>query len=342
MKPYKILVVISLIFFTACAPNRESLIGKYYNVEDEKAVHYVDFKEDGTFFHYYKKDTVQRSHSGEWFLEENKINIYDWEEYSYEYLKIISGMGEVKFGSKLANQIFWISGSYLNTTPDGSNPGSYIKEEDVAEIVAGRKAEERRWDNYLKDKDTFYYPNSKIIKAIGILSDEPGADLNAKKQKNYDWKHFYPTGEIESKGEYSLDNKEGIWKFYHKNGQLKELGAFQDSLKVGPWESYHENGNLKEKGVYVYIKKGGIDEISENSSSKYYLTKKRGVWNYYDASGKLVRTKEFLSREKAYDSLLHVWNKDEDKEYIISQRNEYIQKEDRYYNDYKASLNAKK
>ncbi|MCD0476811.1 hypothetical protein LPB87_20675, partial [Flavobacterium sp. EDS] len=118
------------------------------------------FKADGTFFHYYKKDTVERSHSGEWTREDNKIHIFNWEEYSYEYLKIISGMGKVEFGTILGNQIFWIRGPFLNNTPDGSSSGSYIKEEDVEKVRSDSKEEEERWQKYLKDKDTFYYPNT--------------------------------------------------------------------------------------------------------------------------------------------------------------------------------------
>jgi antitoxin component YwqK of YwqJK toxin-antitoxin module len=334
------IVLLLLLFVVVCGYTscQESIYGKYYNIEDEKAVHYVDLKEDGTFFHYYKKDKIERSHSGKWTQDDNKININNWEEYSYEYLKIISGMSEVKFGAILANQIFWIHGSHLDVTPDGGNSAGYIKEEDVAEVIANRKERKERTERFLKDKDTFYYPSSKIIKAIGIEE----RDFHGEKVKNYDWKHFYATGELESEGEYSLNNKQGIWKYYYKNGQLNALGAFQDSLKVGPWEYYHDNGKLKEKGIYIYIEKGGIDEISRNSSSKYYLTKKRGIWSYYDTSGKFIRTKEFLSREKAYDSLYLTWSKNKDKVDVISQREERIKEEDKYYNDYQASLNTKK
>jgi|GEM_PF-2991660 len=315
---------------TSC---KREVSGKYYNIEDDKALHYVDFKADGTFYHYYKKDTIERSHSGTWTRDDNKIHILNWEEYSLEYLEIISGMGKVEFGSTLGNQIFWIHGSYLDVTPDGANYAGYIKEEDVEEIRADRKEEEKEWKAYLKDKDTFYYPNKKIIKAIGIIEDDA---------KNYNWKHFYTTGELESEGGYSSSKKMGIWKNYYKNGHLKELGAFQDSLKVGTWEYYHENGKLKEKGIHIYLKKGTPGIPSKDFSSKCYLTQKRGIWKYYDINGKLIKTKEFLSREKAYDSIYLTWSENKDKQSVISQREELIKKEDKYYNDYKASLKNKK
>lgn len=326
------------IIITSLTSCQKEVLGKYYNIEDEKALHYIDFKEDGTFFHYYKKGSVERSHSGKWTQEDNKINILNWEEYSAEYLEIISGMGKAEFGTTLGNQIFWIRGSFLNNTPDGSSPGSYIKEENVEEIRADRKEEEEKREAYLKNKDTFYYPKTKIIKAIGIEED----DYSQGKDKNYDWKHFYNTGELESEGNYLANRKKGLWKYYYKNGQLKELGAFQDSLKVGTWDYFYDNGKLKESGVYIYVKKGSIDKISENSSSKYYLTKKRGLWKYYDSDGKLARTKEFFSRKKAYDSLYHSWSDHDDKESIVSQREERIKEEDKDYNDYKASLTTKK
>lgn len=315
--------------FTSC---QKEVLGKYYNIEDDKAVHYVDFRADGTFYHYYKKDTVERSHSGNWTREDNKIHILNWEEYSKEYLEIISGMGKAEFGSTLGNQIFWIHGARLDITPDGSNNADYIKEEDVEEVRAERKKIEAERKAYLKDKDTFYYPNNKTIKAIGIVEDDA---------KNYDWKHFYPTGELESEGGYSSNKKMGIWKNYYKNGHLKELGAFQDSLKVGMWEYYHENGKLKEKGIQINIEKAGLNEIPQNFSSKYYITQKRGIWKYYNVDGKLIRTKEFPSREKAYDSLYLTWSENKDKQSVIFQREELIKKEDKYYKDYKASLKNK-
>ncbi|MDA6070415.1 hypothetical protein NJT12_12365 [Flavobacterium sp. AC] len=319
---------------TSC---QKEVLGKYYNIEDEKALHYIDFKEDGTFFHYYKKGSIKRSHSGKWTQENNKINILNWEEYSSEYLEIISGMGKAEFGITLGNQIFWIRGYFLNNTPDGSSPGSYIKEEDVSEVRIRRKKREEDREAYLKNKDTFYYPHTKNIRAIGIEeSDSEG------KAKNYDWKHFYITGELESEGGYSSDRKKGLWKYYYKNGQLKELGAFQDSLKVGTWDYFYDNGKLKESGVYIYVKKGSIDKISENSSSKYYLTKKRGPWKYYDTDGKLIRTKEFLSRGKAYDSLYLSWSDHKDKASVVSQREERIKEDEKDYSDYKASLTNKK
>ncbi|QOG04353.1 toxin-antitoxin system YwqK family antitoxin [Flavobacterium sp. MDT1-60] len=332
----KIIVLFLLIIcgFTSC---QKEVLGKYYNIEDDKALHYIDFKEDGTFFHYYKKGSVERSHSGKWTQEDNKINIFNWEEYSIGYLEIISGMGKVEFGTTLGNQIFWIHGSRLDVTPDGSNYADYIKEEDVEEVRTRRKKREEEREAYLKNKDTFYYPNTKIIKAIGIEEDD-----SERTVKNYDWKHFYTTGELESEGQYASNRKEGIWKYYYKNGQLRELGAFQDSLRVGTWEYYHESGNLKEKGIHIYIEKGGIDKVSENSSSKYYLTQKRGKWKYYDTDGKLIQTKEFPSREKAYDSLYLSWSDNKDKESVVSDREKRIIEDDKDYNKYKESLAGKK
>lgn len=107
------------IIITSLASCQKEVLGKYYNIEDEKALYYIDFKEDGTFFHYYKKGSAKRSHSGKWIQENNKINILNWEEYSAECLEIISGMGKAEFGTTLGNQIFWIRGSFSNNNKYG-------------------------------------------------------------------------------------------------------------------------------------------------------------------------------------------------------------------------------
>lgn len=313
------------IIITSLTSCQKEVLGKYYNIEDEKALHYIDFKEDGTFFHYYKKGSVQRSHSGKWIQEDNKINIRNWEEYSAEYLEIISGMGKAEFGTTLGNQIFWIRGSFLNNTPDGSSAGSYIKEEDVEEIRADIKEEEEKREAYLKDKDTFYYPKTKIIRAIGIEeSDSEG------KAKNYDWKHFYTTGKLESEGNYLANRKNGIWKHYYKNGNLKELGSYEGGLKKGIWEEYHENGQLKEKGVYIYI------------NHLNHKIEKRGDWKIYDTNGKLIKTEQFPTREKYYDSIYMAPPFDYKKNEAVEKRNERIKELDKDYKDYKASLTTKK
>ncbi|MET3028543.1 lipocalin family protein [Flavobacterium sp. UW10123] len=316
----KISVLFWIIIFGLISCERE-VSGKYYNVEDEKALHYIDFKGDGTFYHYYKKDTVERSHSGNWTLEDNKIHILNWEEYSYEYLKIISGMGEVKFGTTLGNQIFWIHGSRLDITPDGSNGADYIKEAEVEEIRAERKKEEEEREAYLKNKDTFYYPKTKIIKAIGKIERD---------EKNYGWKHFYPTGELESEGQYSTDRKIGIWKYYFKNGHLKEVGSYEEDSKISTWEQYFENGQLKNIGTYIYI---------YNLNDK---EEKRGEWKTYDDNGKLIKVEKFPTQEKYYDSLYMAPPFNYNREKAIEKRNKRIKELDQDYNDYKASLKNKK
>jgi hypothetical protein len=107
------------------------------------------------------------------------------------------------------------------------------------------------------------------------------------------------------------------------------------------WKHYHDNGKLKEKGVYIYIKNGVLGVVSsENKSSRCYFTKKRGVWEYYDTSGKLKNTKVFAAREKFYDSIYVSIGYS--KEYAIDMRKETINREDKYYSDYKASLTTKK
>ncbi|MET3028542.1 lipocalin family protein [Flavobacterium sp. UW10123] len=161
----KITALFGIIIFglTSC---QKEVLGKYYNIEDDKAIHYIDFKADGTFFHYYKKDSIERSHSGTWTREDNKIHILNWEEYSKEYLEIISGMGKAEFGRTLGNQIFWIHGARLDITPDGSNNADYIKEEDVEEVRAERKKIEAERKAYIKDKDTFIILITRPLKRL--------------------------------------------------------------------------------------------------------------------------------------------------------------------------------
>ena len=315
---HKFILLIFIFLCLGCIPEKEELYGRYYNIEDADAIHYVDLKPDGTLFHYYKKDTIERSHSGTWFGPEpdNTIHTSSWEAYSEGLLKAYSGFN-TQFGDTIGNNIYWIDLPYLDITPDGSGYSDFIKEEAVAEEAADRKRRAERDKAYWEDKDTLYYP-SGVIKEIGKLNGDKKAGR---------WTFFHETGEVEAEGVMVDNHKSFLWKYYYKNGSLKKLGTYEDGSKVGPWEYYHENGELKEAGVYIYIYNG----IS-------YDTKKRGVWEIYNSLGNLTETKKYSSREKYYDSFFMASPFDYTREQAIRERDKLINEMDQYYLEYKASL----
>ncbi|AWH84841.1 hypothetical protein HYN59_06740 [Flavobacterium album] len=75
---------------------------------------------DGTYFQYYKKDTLKFSNKGKWTLSEDgycTIDLENWHNYNEPDRK------EKIYGSFL----FYIDGEYLNEGPEGQNSGSFKK-----------------------------------------------------------------------------------------------------------------------------------------------------------------------------------------------------------------------
>lgn len=328
------LLLITIFLLFSYKNNNVEIIGKYYDIEEENATHYIDFKPNKTYYHYYKNGDIEKSHTGEYYVVNGKIQLNNWEEYSYDYLKKISGFGQVSFGTKLDNHLLYIDYPFLNTLPnDFITEGSYIHENELEEIVVKRKEYARKLEEFKKNKDTIYYPGTKAIKGIGLhcngyyMPDDREHDL---------WKYYYETGELESEGNYSVGDKTGLWKFYYKNGNLKELGTFEGELKVGTWEYYHTNGKLKEIGTYVEITKGLFIE-----GPKIIKSVKRDIWRTYDTIGNLIKEKKFPSREKTLDSLFRSKEYNDTKEEAIEGRKSTIERNDKYYLEYKASLKKK-
>ena len=206
--------------------------------------------------------------------------------------------------------LFFVNEKDLRISPNSNR--AFIKTEFVKDIKQRRAAQEAYW----VAKDTFYY-DSGVIKEIGKLDGG---------KKYGDWQFFYETGELESEGIMVNNKPSFLWKYYYKNGNLKKIGTYESSgtnPKVGPWEFYYENGNLKEKGIYIYIER---------------VPKKRGEWESYDETGKLLGIKKFLSREKYYDSLYMSNSFNYSKEKARQKRKERIEEMDQYYLVYKASL----
>jgi antitoxin component YwqK of YwqJK toxin-antitoxin module len=312
----RIVLLVGLAFlFQSCFTADVS--GKYYNISEDKegVTHYVDFKEDGTFFHYYKKDTVVRSHTGKWEKTDKNdcIELYPWVVYGKAEQKNLEDFN-VTFGTQIGNMFFWQYGKYLNNNPDGTDACSFIDDRFVEEVKKEILEEEAEWNR----KDTLRYDTGEIS-GIGKLS---------YKKKHRVWKEYYKSGNIKATGEYKYDKEIGLWKYYYETGKLKELGTYEGISKNGLWEYYHENGKLKEMGIYIYNLNNKIE--------------KRGDWKIYDNNGKLIKTEKFPTRDKYYDSLYMAPPYDYNKCDAVQKRNERIKILDKDYNDYKASLTIRK
>ncbi|MFK7113461.1 hypothetical protein V3468_03295 [Flavobacterium oreochromis] len=56
------LLVLALFVLYGYNKNQtEEIIGKYFDLEEKNATHYIDFKDDKTYYHYYKNEKIEKN-----------------------------------------------------------------------------------------------------------------------------------------------------------------------------------------------------------------------------------------------------------------------------------------
>ena len=76
---------------------------------------------------------------------------------------------------------------------------------------------------------------------------------------------YYPSGQIEIKGNVKDGIPYGLTEKYYENGQLKTRGNIKNGKPDGLWETFDEDGNLTETRKY---KNGNLVVFSSYSYSK--------------------------------------------------------------------------
>lgn len=106
-------------------PCEKKLIGRYNNLYDSNTINYLDLNADGTYCHYYKKDSIILSVRGNWEKIDKpncSISLKNWENYN--------DMG--KDYQKFAYYVLIVNGDYLNPGFDGDVYSSFKKGDSVS------------------------------------------------------------------------------------------------------------------------------------------------------------------------------------------------------------------
>jgi membrane associated rhomboid family serine protease/antitoxin component YwqK of YwqJK toxin-antitoxin module len=61
---------------------------------------------------------------------------------------------------------------------------------------------------------------------------------------------FFKSGQMQMKGSYQNDMKDGIFIYYTKNGKYSAAGVYNDDQRVGKWETFHPNGKIESEVYY--------------------------------------------------------------------------------------------
>ena len=81
----RISLLLILLLVLACTPSSKKAAGIYY-ARHGKGVEYIDVKEEGTYLHYFKNDSIEKQQTGKWMIESEedkfRLTFYDWVIYT--------------------------------------------------------------------------------------------------------------------------------------------------------------------------------------------------------------------------------------------------------------------
>lgn len=111
--------IFTVVLMQACGiKSCDFLFCRYYNNSDDKAINYLDIKDNGTYLHYYKKNSIEFSQEGTWKKAKDEnciIEFKNWKSYNergknYEDYEVY---------------LLFINGHYLDNSPDGNSSSSF-------------------------------------------------------------------------------------------------------------------------------------------------------------------------------------------------------------------------
>jgi len=104
---------------------------------------------------------------------------------------------------------------------------------------------------------TVYFPDGSVQEKGGYHKGE----------RTKDWEWFYPEGARYIKGSYKFGQKQGMWESNTPDGKPWWSGAYQDDKKTGKWIAWRSGQKV--------------------ASGNFYKGRRHGVWNSYDAAGRI-------------------------------------------------------
>lgn len=233
---------------------------------------------------------------------EKKINRHNSDGKKTGYWRDFYKNGKLKEESNFLNGIkkgiskkYTLSGkidSIKNYTADSLSGGQdieliklykeYYKNSYTEKLVGGfynnmKQGMYREYDTLGNVINGFIYKNDTII-AEGLILNN--GTYNGK------WKYNYPSGKIQSEGNYEKGSKNGIWTYYFEDGKVQQRGKYKNQIPSGEWKWYYKNGGLKR---IEYYRKGKLEGSqieydnlgNELTNGEFYNGLREGPWFYH-------------------------------------------------------------
>ena len=100
------------------------------------------------------------------------------------------------------------------------------------------------WDNGFIKKQISYEPYMNLGKFTVVkLIDKQCADTC----KGYYLERYFPSGQLESRGQIYDGKKNGFWEYWHENGNKSLEENYYNGQTVGKYKSWFDNGEILEE-----------------------------------------------------------------------------------------------
>lgn len=137
-------------------------------------------------------------------------------------------------------------------------------------------------------RQTYHDAAKKNIKEIYQVKDTIRNVLHGK------YISYFLNGNVDSKGNFSNNETNGVWEFFYESGNLKMRGILKQSANYGIWEYFYESGQKSMEGTIngrnregiwtMYYENGKIKEVGE-----YTNNRRDGSWKSYYEDGVTLR-----------------------------------------------------
>lgn len=110
----------------------------------------------------------------------------------------------------------------------------------------------------------------------------------------------YPSGQVETTGEFNDHKKEGTWLSFHPNGAMSDSSVWKSGKKIGTSLSWYENRFIKDSATYNSDESGVEITWFDNgapSSAGYFTAgrKMNGKWKFFHYNGKISEIEVYES-----------------------------------------------
>jgi antitoxin component YwqK of YwqJK toxin-antitoxin module len=166
-----------------------------------------------------------------------------------------------------------------------------------------------RYYYVIEYKDSFwrqqvYYVPEKKLYMFGTYLDS-----NCKREHGRFY-YKYPSGQLETIGEFNDHKKQGVWLAFHPNGVMADSSVWKNGKKIGTSLSWYENGFVQDSSIYNEDESGisvtWFDNGNPASAGRYAAGRKmNGKWQFFHYNGKLSCVEKYdtgkLFQREFYD-----------------------------------------